>query len=95
VETKSVTVDANGDSGRNHNSFRQSHCYPQITDYLLTSEEVSDHTNFSSSQLDYTEELASQTLDAHRLCQFVFSGVSQVNCWNKSGVGEYKLYVYE
>jgi len=48
-----------------------------------------------SFALDYTEELASQTLDAHRLCQFVFSGVSQVNCWNKSGVGEYKLNVYE
>ncbi|XP_063687057.1 uncharacterized protein LOC134820549 isoform X2 [Bolinopsis microptera] len=45
--------------------------------------------------LNYDEDDARETLDSDWLCKFVFSGVSEVNCWNKSQVGEYRLNIYE
>jgi len=48
-----------------------------------------------SFDLTYDEDDARETLDSDWLCKFVFSGVSEVNCWNKSRVGEYRLNIYE
>ena len=52
-------------------------------------------SQYSPLQLNYDEDDARETLDSDWLCKFVFSGVSEVNCWNKSQVGEYRLNIYE
>ena len=46
-------------------------------------------------QLGYTVDSARDSFDSDWLCKYVFSGVSEVNCWNKSEVDEYRLNVYE
>lgn len=50
---------------------------------------------YEYSSLSYSVEDARNTLDASWLCTYVFSGVSEVNCWNRSSVGKYRLNVYE
>lgn len=47
-----------------------------------------------NSALEYDETSARRTLDSSWLCTYVFSGVSEVNCWNRSAVGDYRLNVY-
>jgi len=48
-----------------------------------------------SSELGYDATDARNTLDSSWLCTYVFSGISEVNCWNRSAVDEYRLNVYE
>merc|ERR1712113_163593 len=48
-----------------------------------------------SFELDFTRRDALQSLDSSWLCTYVFSGVSEVNCWNRTSVDEYRVNVYE
>eukprot|EP00116_Pleurobrachia_bachei_P008065 sb/3468327/ len=48
-----------------------------------------------SFELDFTRRDALQSLDSSWLCTYVFSGVSEVNCWNRTAVDEYRVNVYD
>lgn len=48
-----------------------------------------------TAALPYEKNESSKSLDAGWQCTYVFASASEVNCWNRTGVGEYYLNVYE